>query len=78
MNNLKAIRLVDDTMGASYTDNYLNFNPEFVTHFIEHKNRIMLSGKVCPSVVEIFFLGNKEGYRVLLEDFIKVTNKRNG
>ena len=69
---MKKIRLVCDTMGAEYLNDYLYFNPKNISHYVHSTNRQALSSKVYPETCYIFINGNSERFTVLAKDFFEV------
>lgn len=69
---MAVIRLIDETMGASYIDRYLHFEVENISHYTTDLNRTMLSGKIYPDTACIYIKGSELQYKVRLEDLSRI------
>lgn len=67
------VKLVDNTMGASYIDSEINFSPEDLAWWQHETNRRALSDKVYPDVTAFCFKGSDLIFRARTEDFFKAT-----
>lgn len=70
---IKKLRLVDGSIDANYTDEYLWFDPNEISHFIECRDRKALSGKKYPDVVRIIMKGSDLIYRARFDEFMEIT-----
>ena len=67
------IKLVDDTMGASYINSELAFNTEDLAWSKEVTNRKAFSDTRYPDVTEFCFKGSDLVFRARSSDFFEVT-----
>ena len=67
------VKLVDNTVGASYIDTVMTFDPADLAWTQEHTNRRALTDKVYPDVTEFCFKGSDVVFRARTKDFFEAT-----
>jgi hypothetical protein len=69
------VKLVDNTMGASYVDREISFNPKDLIWSQEVTNRKAFSDKAFPDITEFCFKGSDLVFRARSKDFFEALEK---